>query len=111
MKSKNFASNYEMFATHDAARKKNRSYSHKIHWSSFALVKTCVGITTSQTHTDQKPTELPNTQFAGSHKVPLLFWFSQVFQKSGGEKQWNASVIRETYKTNWQTGSHRGRED
>ena len=41
----------------------------------------------------------------------LHFWFSRVFQKSGGEKQWNASVICETCMTTWQTASHRMKED
>ena len=47
--------------------------------------------------------ELLRTQFAGSQKVHLHLWFSWVIQKSGGEKQWNAYVVGETYKTNWQT--------
>ena len=33
------------------------------------------------------------------------------FTKSGGEKQWTASVICETYQTNWQTESHHMNED
>ena len=37
-------------------------------------------------HTDQKPSEWPNTQSAGSKKAPLHFYFSQVCQKSGGEE-------------------------
>ena len=65
----------------------------------FVLGKTCVGITMSQLHTDQTPTELPNVQSVGQKKVPLHFWIRQVFQKSGGEKQWNASVTCETNKT------------
>ena len=32
------------------------------------LVKTYLGITTSEPHTDQRPTELPETQFVGSKK-------------------------------------------
>ena len=66
-----------------------------IPWSSFALVETCDGITASQLYTDQKPMELPNTQLAGSKELPLLFWFSRVFQKSCGEKRWNASGIQD----------------
>ena len=31
-------------------------------WKLTGLEKTCSGITTSQPHTEQKPTELPNTQ-------------------------------------------------
>ena len=58
--------------------------------SEFVLVKTCIGITTSQpnksTHTDEKPTELPRTQSAEEKKVLLHFWFSLVLQKCGGEK-------------------------
>ena len=69
-----------------------------IRWSLFALVKTNVGITTRQPQTDQRPTGLVKTKFARSKKVLLLFWFSRVFQKSGGEEQWIASVICETYK-------------
>ena len=44
-------------------------------------MKTLVGITRSQQRTDHKPLELPNTQFAGSKKVPLLF----CFRKMSGE--------------------------
>ena len=55
------------------------------------LVKTCVGSTTSQPDTDQKPTELSKN--AESKKVPPLFWSSRVFQKIGGEVRWNACVI------------------
>ena len=41
----------------------------------------------------------------------MLFWFRRVIPKSGGKNPWNACVICETYKTNWQTGSHRVKED
>ena len=58
-----------------------------------------------------EPMELPRTQFPGSQKVHLHLWFSWVIQKSGGEKQWNAYVVGETYKTNWQTESQRMKED
>ena len=37
--------------------------------------------------------------------------FSQSFRKCLGEKRWNASVLCETYKTNWQTENHRMKED
>ena len=62
-------------------------------------------------HTDQKPMPLPRPQFTGSKNVPLHFWFSRALQKSGGEKRWNVAVICETYKTNWQTHSHRTNEN
>ena len=45
----------------------------KIPWNLFVFVKTCVEITTSQLHTDQKPTELLRAQSAGTKKVPLHF--------------------------------------
>ena len=80
-------------------------------WSIFALVKTNAGITTSQPHPDQQPMELPKTQFAGLKKVPPHFWFRRVFQKSGVETQWNASLIWETHKTSGQTESHSIKED
>ena len=38
----------------------------------------------------------------------LVQWASQ---KCGGERRWNASVICETYKTKWQTESHRMKEE
>ena len=43
--------------------------------------------------------------------VLLHFWFTRVFQKRGGEKPWNASVICETDKANLQTESHRVKVD
>ena len=39
--------------------------------------------------------EVPKAQLAGSKKALLLFLFNRVFQKSGGEKRWNALVICE----------------
>ena len=62
----------------DSSLEFTRAFDRK---GSSQVVKTYVGITTSQLHTDQKPTELPKRQFAGSKKVPLLFWYSKVFQK------------------------------
>ena len=53
----------------------------------------------------------PNKQSAEYEKVPLLFWFNRVFQKSGAETPWNDSVICETYLPNWQTESHRMKQD
>ena len=44
----------------------------------------CVGITTSEHHTDQKPTELPRTRSVEKIMVPLHFTFSQLFLKNGG---------------------------
>ena len=38
---------------------------HSILWCFIALVRTCVGITTSQPNSDQKPMVLPRTQSAG----------------------------------------------
>ena len=75
------------------------------------LVKTHVGITTSEPHTDQRPTELLETQSVGSKKVPLHFWFSEVLQTNGGEEPWNASVIRETHTNIRQTESRFVKED
>ena len=72
---------------------------------------TYVGITTSHPKTDQKPMELPNTHDAGSKMVPLHFRFIRVFQKSGGEKQWNSSAMCETYNTIWKTESLRIKDD
>ena len=71
------------------------------------FANTHVGITTSQPHTDQKPMDLPKTQFAGSKKVPLRFWCSRLFKNSGGQMQWNASDNCGTCKTNCPTESHR----
>ena len=67
-----------------------------IPWHLFELVKTCVGLTTSQPHADQKPTELQRTLLAGSKKVHLHFCFSQV----------DCVWFLWNYKTNWQTESH-----
>ena len=51
--------------------------SHTTHSQSLlAIVKTCVGITTSQPHADAK-----TKQSVGSKKAPLHFWFSMVLQK------------------------------
>ena len=102
-----------MFATSRAARSQTQVIRHVIQivlWSLLALVKIYVGLTTSQTHTDLRPMELPNSQSAGSKKVPLHSLFSRVFQKSGWEKPWNAFFC-EAHKTNWQTASHRLKEE
>ena len=48
----NCARNDEMFAKTRSARSTNRFYSYRKRWSLFALVNTCVGITTSQSETE-----------------------------------------------------------
>ena len=82
-------------------------------WNCFALVKTCVGITTSQPQYRSESKTMPTVQCAGPKKVSLYFRFSRVFQKNGGEKQWNASVFFFSKHTrqNWQTECHRTKED
>ena len=37
--------------------------------------------------------------------------YGRALPKSGGEKQWNASAICETHKTNWQTENHHMKRD
>ena len=59
---------------------------NEIHCNLLVLLKICRGVTTSQPHTDQIPTELPGTQSVGSKKVPLHIWFRQVFQKKMAER-------------------------
>ena len=38
------------------------------------------------------------------------FWFGRAFQTCRGKKQWDGPVICETYKTKWQTESHRTKQ-
>ena len=53
-------------------------------WNLSVLVRTCVGIPTSQPNTDQQQMDLPKTQSVEQKKVPLLFCFSRDVQKNGG---------------------------
>ena len=74
-------------------------------WTLCVHVNICVGVTTSQPHTYQTPTELLGAQSVGSKKVPLA-----LLVQSGLADRWWGDAMEcicclQTHRTKWQTES------
>ena len=75
-----------------------KSFTLTIPWNLAKLVKIFPGIIVRRHHTDRKQMGLLREQCAERKKVPLQFCCNQVWMKIGGQIQWNAILICETFK-------------